>query len=90
MATSIINLHGTEDAVFDDESLDLLKQFVTGRSVERRDEVLADKAGGRDGHLADLLIARYGTEDAALDDRDWELLDEWMEKGMPTGQQVQR
>ncbi|KAK5056624.1 hypothetical protein LTR84_012156 [Exophiala bonariae] len=102
LATSIINLHGTEDCVFDDMSLNLLKRFVLGRSEERRNEILSERewldedgkpsstALERDGSLVGYLIARYGTKDAALDDRDWELLDEWMVKGMPSGQNVQR
>lgn len=102
LATSIINLHGTEDCVFDDGSLNLLQRFVLGRSEQRRDEIMTEREwldeGGkpsqaaiaRDGSLVGWLISRYGTEDAALDERDWELLDEWMVNGMPTGQSVQR
>lgn len=103
LATSIINLHGTEDCVFDDQSLDLLQQFVLGRSNRRREEILTargwmdepgtkpgDTAVKKDGSLVGLLIARYGTDEAALDERDWELLEEWMAKGMPIGEHAQR
>ncbi|KEF63410.1 uncharacterized protein A1O9_01388 [Exophiala aquamarina CBS 119918] len=103
LATSIINLHGTEDCVLDDRSLDLLKQFVLGRCNKRREEILTargwmdehgtkpgDTAIEKDGSLVGLLIARYGTDAAALDERDWELLEEWMAKGMPPGEHVQR
>lgn len=83
-------------------SLTLLKRFVLGRSEERRNEILSERdwldedgkpsrsALDRDGSLVGYLIARYGTENPALDERDWELLDEWMTKGMPSGQNVQR
>ena len=103
LATSIINLHGTEDCVFDDQSLDLLKQFVLVRSDESREEFLMargwkDEPGAKpgraavekDGSLVGVLVARYGTEEAAFDERDWELLEEWMMKGMPTGENVKR
>lgn len=103
LATSIINLHGTQDCVFDDESLALLERFVVGRSPEKRDEILHEedwvdemgtrdgtKAVNRSGSLVGLLIARYGTNDPALDDRDWELLNDWMVRGMPSGQHVSR
>lgn len=103
LACSIINLHGTEDCVFDQANLDLLKRFTDNLSVENRDDILVelgwiDPEGERpgmtavkkSGSLTGLLIARYGTEDPALDARDWELLKEWNDKGMPTGQHVQR
>ncbi|KAK6365676.1 hypothetical protein, variant [Exophiala oligosperma] len=103
LACSIINLHGTEDAVFDDENLDFLKGFTQNRSLAERNNVLRehgwhdDTGSGankqailNDGSLSGLLIAKYGTEEPALDERDWELLDEWFAKGMPTGEHVER
>ncbi|EXJ88587.1 hypothetical protein A1O1_05517 [Capronia coronata CBS 617.96] len=103
IACSIINLHGTEDAVFDQSCLDLLKRFTDDVSMANRNDVLAehgwiDGPGDRPGQqavqqnrsLAGLLVARYGTGDPALDQRDWELLKEWMDKGMPVGEHVQR
>lgn len=103
LACSIINLHGTEDAVFDNESLDFLKTFTQTRSLAARDAVLREHAwldhtGSAvnkqavldDGSLSGLLIAKYGTEEPALDERDWELLDEWFAKGMPMGEHVER
>ncbi|KAI1622984.1 hypothetical protein EDD37DRAFT_651173 [Exophiala viscosa] len=103
LACSAINLHGTEDAVFDDTQFNLLKQFTDNISSENRDAILQEngwtdepdsrpgmKAAANGGSLSGLLIARYGTEDPALDDRDWGLLKDWLERGKPTGQHVQR
>ncbi|KAL2406834.1 hypothetical protein ABEF95_003487 [Exophiala dermatitidis] len=103
LACSIINLQGTEDAVFDQDSLNLLKRFTDNVSVANRDEILREhdwvdepderpghRAGAKSGSLVGLLIARYGTHDPALDERDWELLTEWMGKGMPVGEHVER
>ncbi|KAJ9497244.1 hypothetical protein LTR99_001962 [Exophiala xenobiotica] len=103
LACSIINLHGTEDAVFDDTNLDLLKRFTDDLSLGNRDGLLGehgwiDESGSRPGEqavrknrsLSGLLIARYGTHEPALDDRDWELLSEWFGKGMPVGEHVER
>jgi len=103
LTCSIINFHGTADAVFDDPSLELLRNFVQGRSTAKRDSILTEhdwideegmrrggKAVAKDGSLVGFLIARYGTEDPALDERDWELLDNWYQKGMPTGENVTR
>jgi len=103
LACSIINFHDTEDAVFDQSNLDLLKRFTDDISLENRDDILrengwVDLPGGRPGmtavkkdmSLSGLIIARYGTEDPALDDRDWQLLKEWNNRGMPTGQHVRR
>lgn len=103
LACSIINLHGTEDAVFDDTNLHLLKRFTDDLSLENRDGILreqgwvddsgsrpGEQAVRRSGSLSGLLIARYGTDEPALDDRDWELLNEWFGKGMPQGEHVER
>lgn len=96
LATSIINLHGTEDCVFDDNELDLLKRFVVGRSDARREAVLRAEewhdgpSSNKDRSLAGYLISGYGTDNPALDERDWELLEQWIVKGMPTGEHVRR
>ncbi|KAK4941711.1 hypothetical protein LTR10_018450 [Elasticomyces elasticus] len=103
LACSVINLHGTEDAVFDDNNFNLLKQFTNNMSNENRDAILrengwVDEPGSRPGmkaatqsqSLSGLLIARYGTDEPALDDRDWELLKGWFDRGMPTGEHVRR
>ncbi|EXJ77974.1 hypothetical protein A1O3_09133 [Capronia epimyces CBS 606.96] len=103
LAYSIINLHGTEDAVFDERNLDLLKRFTDNVSTTTRDEILADygwvdrpddrpgqKAVTKSGSLVGMLIARYGTREPALDEHDWKLLAGWMGQGMPVGQHVQR
>jgi hypothetical protein len=103
LACSIINFHGTEDAVFDDTSLHLLKRFTDDLSLENRDGILGehgwiDESSSRPGEqavrksrsLSGLLIARYGTDEPGLDDRDWELLNEWFGKGMPVGEHVER
>ena len=103
MACSIINLHDTEDAVFDEERLDELEQFTLSRSIAMRDQMVVEKdwADGpgvsrfgetvaSKGSLTGYLIVRYGTEEQALDERDWELLEEWFQKGRPVGMQVER
>jgi len=103
LACSIINLHGTVDSVFDQSCLDELKRFTDDISMQNRDEILTEKGwvdppGGRPGHMAvekdgsltGHLIARYGTLEPAFDDRDWQLLKEFLDRGMPTGQKVQR
>ena len=103
LACSAINLHGTEDAVFDDTNFNLLKRFTDNMCSENRDAILQeygwmDEPGSRPGlkavtegrSLSGLLVARYGTGQPALDDRDWDLLKSWFEKGMPTGEHVQR
>lgn len=88
--------------MFDQSELDLLKTFASRPSMDVRDQILREKGWidqpGEQGHqavrkagsLVGFMIARYGTDDPALDDRDWELLHEWVAKGMPTEQHVQR
>lgn len=104
LACSIVNLHGTADAVFDQKSLDLLKRFTDDMSEANRDVILTEygwiedgsgsrpgrQALTRDGSLVGLLIARYRTSEPALDERDWKLLADWMHKGMPVGEHVRR
>ncbi|KAJ9615010.1 hypothetical protein H2200_001084 [Cladophialophora chaetospira] len=103
LACSVINLHGTEDCVFDQTNLDLLKRFTDDISIGNRNEILmemgwTDPPGSRPGEsavnknrsLSGLLIARYGTDEPALDERDWQLLKEWNDQGMPRGQHVRR
>jgi hypothetical protein len=103
LACSIINLHGTEDCVFDERSLDLLDRFTRNRSIPMRDQLMQEKdwideldaprvgeKAAQQGDLVGYLIVRYKTDDEALDDRDWELLDDWFRKGMPVGEHVQR
>ncbi|ETI26565.1 hypothetical protein G647_03343 [Cladophialophora carrionii CBS 160.54] len=103
LACSVINLHGTEDCVFDQASLDFLKRFTDDISIENRDKILVENgwvdppgarpgsmAARKSGSLSGLLVARYGTDDPALDERDWELLKEWNDKGMPKGEHVRR
>jgi hypothetical protein len=103
LACSVINLHGTEDCVFDQANLDFLKRFTDDISIENRDKILEENgwvdppgerpgmtAARKSGSLSGLLIASYGTDHPALDERDWELLKEWNDKGMPLGQHVRR
>jgi len=103
LACSIINLHGTEDAVFDEPHVHLLKRFTDDVSLANRDEILeehgwvdvpgtrpGEQAVTKSGDLAGFVIARYATSDPALDDRDWELLNQWFRKGMPVGEHVER
>ncbi len=96
LACSIINLHGTEDEVFDDSCLEELQLFTFNRSNQFRDQMMiekgwADKGSATyQGSLVGYLVARYGTNDEALDNKDWELLDEWFRKGKPVGQNVRR
>ena len=103
LACSIINLHGTEDGVFDQPNLDFLKRFTDDISLQNRNAILMEKgwvdpSGSRPGEsavrtggsLSGLLIARYGTDEPAFDDREWELLKDWNDRGMPEGQHVRR
>ena len=103
LACSVINFHGTEDAVFDEYNLALLKRFTDEISIGNRNEILMEMgwiyppdqrpgqaAVNRNGSLSGLLIARYGTDEPAFDNRDWELLKEWNDRGMPLGQHVRR
>jgi hypothetical protein len=103
LACSIINLHGTDNAVFDQGNLDLLKSFTDDISLENRNSILqehgwVDPAGTRpgetavkkDGSLVGCVIARYASDEPAFDERDWDLVREWMAKGMPVGEHVHR
>jgi hypothetical protein len=99
----VINLHGTEDCVFDNECLVFLKRFTDDISLQNRDAILmehgwVDPPGERPGRtavnkggsLTGYMIATYGTDEPTLDERDWELLKDWIDRGMPTGQNVRR
>ncbi|EME45675.1 hypothetical protein DOTSEDRAFT_23671 [Dothistroma septosporum NZE10] len=102
LVTSIINRHGTEDAVFDDRHLALLQRFCETPTIDTRDQIVEengwhDSAGDRpgekaanEGNLSGFVIARHGTNDPAFDDRDIEMLKRWFEEGKPKGQKVVR
>lgn len=102
LSVSIINGHGTENDVFDDTQLALLKRFCLDPTATTRGQILdefgwnasepqaAAAKASREGSLVGFLVARHGTEDPALDERDLELLKEWFVEGMPVGRAVVR
>ena len=102
LAASIINGHGTEDDVFDDNCLAQLQRFCVDPTIATRDKLSqeydwedgTEQAPGQKaadkGDLVGVLVARHGTENPAFDERDLEMLKSWFEEGMPKGQKVVR